>query len=115
MLSSNCLMVSQGPSPTPTRTIDNGYSLQTGIHHSLENKAEEINKRNEEMVFILPCSNNGVNGLLLLWTDCPMLCIDTSCHLTQSKAPTVTIQVSENAHNRTHNTVPIYAQESARQ
>lgn len=28
ILSSNCFIVSQGPSPTPTRTMDNGSSLQ---------------------------------------------------------------------------------------
>lgn len=28
ILSSNCFIVSQGPSPTPTRIMDNGSSLQ---------------------------------------------------------------------------------------
>jgi hypothetical protein len=32
MLSSNCLIISHGPSPTPTNTIDKGYSLQIKRH-----------------------------------------------------------------------------------
>lgn len=43
MLSSNCLMVSQGPSPTPTRTIDKGYSLHE-IHHKLETRGYQQNE-----------------------------------------------------------------------
>ena len=37
MLSSNSLIISHGPSPTPTKTIDSGYSLQFNENIRMQN------------------------------------------------------------------------------
>lgn len=60
MLSSNSLIMSHGPSPTPTKTIDRGYSLKFNtIWKILSN--ERIRKRGNILT-----KNNNMSELTLL-------------------------------------------------
>ena len=51
MLSSKFFIMSHGPSPTPTKIIDNGYSLQ--VYSCLKNKEVFDNQRWSGLIFTL--------------------------------------------------------------
>lgn len=83
ILSSNSLIMSQGPSPTPTSTIDKGYALQFNTKFQ---KLGGVELWIMPFQFIidnlnLPSFNNSFNGFLFLWAKLPTLGINTSRNL----------------------------------
>jgi hypothetical protein len=90
MLSSNSFIMSQGPSPTPTNTIDSGNSLHTktktetmsNIHDTggqvnsvINNKASQYEHIKSSITRAVmkdePGPDNGINSFLLLGTQLP--------------------------------------------
>jgi hypothetical protein len=56
MLSSNSLIISHGPSPTPTKTIDSGYSLQFNEYKNpryIDSILDERNRRRTYLAFTI--------------------------------------------------------------